>query len=276
MTSPDTGAGGPTAAAPPAVPPAVQVTDLSVDLGGRPVLRGLGLQIRPGEVVAVLGANGSGKSTLVRTVVGLLPAARGEVRLFGTPVPRFRQWHRLGYVPQRMTAAGGVPATVHEVVSSGLLSKRRLFRPLSKADRTAIDDALEVVGMSDRRKDGVAQLSGGQQQRVLIARALASDPELLILDEPTAGVDVASQAVFTDTVRERVARGTTVIMVSHDLGPMDALIDRSIVLRRGRIVYDGPPHGSEPDAHVPAHGHHPGHQHGHDHESGPDRPGWFS
>lgn len=251
-----------------AAAPVVQVSDLSVDLGGRPVLRGLDLRIRPGEVVAVLGANGSGKSTLVRTVVGLLPPARGDVRLFGTPVPRFRQWHRLGYVPQRMTAAGGVPATVREVVSSGLLSKRRLFRPLTRADHAAIDEALEVVGMSDRRKDGVAHLSGGQQQRVLIARALASDPELLILDEPTAGVDVASQAVFSDTVRERVARGTTVVMVSHDLGPMDTLIDRSIVLRRGRIVYDGPPHASEPGAHTRSHGHH--------HGSGPDRPGWFS
>jgi zinc transport system ATP-binding protein len=242
---------------------AVQVTDLSVDLGGRPVLRGIDLEIRPGEVVAVLGTNGSGKSTLIRAAVGLLPAARGEVALFGTPVPRFKQWHRIGYVPQRITAAGGVPATVQEVVSSGRLSRRRLFRPLTAADRTAIDHALDVVGMADRRKDGVAELSGGQQQRVLIARALAADPELLILDEPTAGVDLTSQSVFTEAIRERVAQGTTVVMVSHDLGPMDALIDRSVVLRRGRVVYDGPPHTSQTNAHV------------HPHGSGPDQPGWL-
>ncbi|GAB3928833.1 metal ABC transporter ATP-binding protein [Kribbella albertanoniae] len=229
---------------------AVQVTDLSVDLGGRLVLRGVDLQIRQGEVVAVLGANGSGKSTLIKTVVGLLPAARGEVRLFGTPVPRFRAWKRVGYVPQRITAAGGVPATVYEVVSSGLLSSRRLFAPLGAARKAAIEDALRVVDMADRRKDAVAELSGGQQQRVLIARALVSDPELLILDEPTAGVDLASQQIFADAIRERVARGTTVVMVSHDLGPMDALIDRSIILRRGRIVYDGPPHASQTSAHV--------------------------
>ncbi len=104
--------------------------------------------------------------------------------------------------------------------------------------------------MADQRKDAVAELSGGQQQRVLIARALVSDPELLILDEPTAGVDLASQQIFADAIRERVARGTTVVMVSHDLGPMDALIDRSVVLRRGRIVYDGPPHASQTHAHV--------------------------
>ncbi|GAA0953373.1 metal ABC transporter ATP-binding protein [Kribbella koreensis] len=249
---------------PPSTSDAVQVADLSVDLGGRLVLRGIDLRIRAGEVVAVLGTNGSGKSTLIKTVVGLLPAARGEVRLFGTPVPRFRHWNRIGYVPQRITAAGGVPATVAEVVSSGLLSKRRLFRPLKAADRAAIDEALEIVDMADRRKDGVAELSGGQQQRVLIARALVSDPDLLILDEPTAGVDLASQAIFADAIRERVARGTTVVMVSHDLGPMDALIDRSIVLRRGRIVYDGPPHASQTHAHV------------HPHGSIDDEPGWLS
>ncbi|QNE21741.1 metal ABC transporter ATP-binding protein [Kribbella qitaiheensis] len=243
--------------------PAVQVTDLSVDLGGRLVLRGVDLQIRQGEVVAVLGTNGSGKSTLIRTVVGLLPAVRGEVKLFGQAVPRFRQWHRVGYVPQRITAAGGVPATVQEVVSSGLLSKRRLFRPLKAADRDAVEQALELVDMADRRKDGVAELSGGQQQRVLIARALVSDPDLLILDEPTAGVDLASQGIFADAIRERVAGGTTVVMVSHDLGPMDALIDRSVVLRRGRIVYDGPPHASQTHAHVHPH-------------SAEDEPGWLS
>ncbi|MEU0089123.1 metal ABC transporter ATP-binding protein [Kribbella sp. NPDC006257] len=242
---------------------AVQVTDLSVDLGGRLVLRGVDLRIRQGEVVAVLGTNGSGKSTLIRTVVGLLPAARGEVQLFGTPVPRFRQWQRVGYVPQRITAAGGVPATVYEVVSSGLLSRRRLFRPLKAADRTAVEHALELVDMVDRRKDAVAELSGGQQQRVLIARALVSDPDLLILDEPTAGVDLASQAIFADAIRERVAGGSTVVMVSHDLGPMDALIDRSVVLRRGRIVYDGPPHASQTHAHVHPH-------------SADDEPGWLS
>jgi zinc transport system ATP-binding protein len=243
--------------------PAVQVTDLSVDLGGRLVLRGVDLQIRPGEVVAVLGTNGSGKSTLIRTIVGLLPAVRGEVRLFGTAVPRFRQWQRIGYVPQRITAAGGVPATVLEVVSSGLLSKRRLFRPLKAEDRAAVEHALELVDMADLRKNGVAELSGGQQQRVLIARALVSDPDLLILDEPTAGVDLASQAIFADAIRDRVAGGSTVVMVSHDLGPMDALIDRSVVLRRGRIVYDGAPHASQTQAHVHPH-------------SAEDEPGWLS
>jgi zinc transport system ATP-binding protein len=222
------------------------------------------MEVRAGEVVAVLGTNGSGKSTLIRTIVGLLPPARGEVRLFGTPVPRFRQWYRVGYVPQRITAAGGVPATVQEVVASGRLARRRLFRPLTTADRAAIAHGLETVGLADRRRDAVAELSGGQQQRVLIARALAGEPELLILDEATAGVDVASQAVFAETVRTLVGRGTTVVLVSHDLGPMDALIDRCVVLRNGRVAYDGSPHAAQSHAHV--HPHAPGDGEG---------PGWL-
>ena len=245
-------------------PPAVEVRDLAVDLGGRAVLRGVGLAVRQGEVIAVLGTNGSGKSTLIRTIVGLLPLGSGEVRLFGTPVQRFHQWRRIGYVPQRITAAGGVPATVQEVVTSGRLARRRLFRPLGAADKAAILHSLDVVGLSDRRRDAVAELSGGQQQRVLIARALAGEPDLLILDEPTAGVDQASQAVFSDAVHELVARGTTVILVSHDLGPMDALVDRCVVLRNGRIAYDGPSHTPDTHSHV--------HPHGPDHD---DRPGWL-
>jgi zinc transport system ATP-binding protein len=248
---------------PSTTPQAVQVTDLSVDLGGRLVLRGVDLTIRRGEVVAVLGTNGSGKSTLVRTIVGLLPPARGQVALFGTPLSRFKQWRRIGYVPQRITAAGGVPATVAEVVSSGRLSRRTLFRPLTKADRVAVDQALTVVGLADKKRDAVDELSGGQQQRVLIARALAAEPELLILDEPTAGVDRASQTVFTTAVRELVSHGTTVLLVSHDLGPMDELIDRAVVLRRGRVVYDGPPQATHTHAHV------------HPHGQGPDEPGWL-
>ncbi|HEY3005560.1 MAG TPA: metal ABC transporter ATP-binding protein [Kribbellaceae bacterium] len=233
---------------------AVQAADLSVDLGGRLVLRGVDLTVRPGEVVAVLGTNGSGKSTLIRTLVGLLPVTRGEVRLFGTPVSRFRQWRRVGYVPQRITAAGGVPATVQEVVTSGRLARRRLLRPLTAADRSAVAGSLEAVGLSDRRRDAVAELSGGQQQRVLIARALAGEPDLLILDEPTAGVDLKSQAIFATAVRTLVERGTTVLLVSHDLGPMDTLIDRAVVLRAGRVAYDGPPNATQTHAHVHPHG----------------------
>ena len=140
-----------------------------------------------------MGANGSGKSTLVRALTGLLPLTAGSLELFGTPFDEFADWRRVGFVPQRVGAGSGVPASVWEVVASGRLTHRRLLRPLSKADRRAIDEALAVVGLADRARDGVSQLSGGQQQRTLIARALAGEPELFFLDEPTAGVDLPNQ-----------------------------------------------------------------------------------
>ncbi|MFC4493195.1 metal ABC transporter ATP-binding protein [Streptomyces ovatisporus] len=203
-------------------------------LGARTVLRGIDLTVDSGEVVALLGANGSGKSTAIRTVIGQVPLSGGELELFGTPFARFRDWRRVGYVPQRSTAAAGVPATVREVVSSGRLSHARL-RPLGRSDRAAVTQALELVGMSDRARDSVNALSGGQHQRVLIARALAGCPDLLIMDEPLAGMDLTSQDVLAEALREQVAGGTSVLLVLHELGPFAPLIDRAAVLRDGVV-----------------------------------------
>ncbi|MFE5209813.1 metal ABC transporter ATP-binding protein [Streptomyces sp. NPDC056600] len=239
--------------------PVISLRTVRAELGAKPVLRGIDLTVRRGEVVALLGANGSGKSTTVRAVIGQVPVVSGEIELFGVPRRRFRQWSRVGYVPQRTTAAGGVPATVTEVVASGRLSRAR-FGLLRKADREAVRHALELVGLADRAKDPVDALSGGQHQRVLIARALASEPELLIMDEPMAGVDLASQEVLADTLREQVARGVTVLLVLHELGPLEPLIDRAVVLRDGCVLHDGPP--------PKALGQHalPGHDHVHPHD----------
>jgi zinc transport system ATP-binding protein len=234
----------------------ISVRDAAVELGGRPVLRGIDLTVESGEVVALLGANGSGKSTLVRTVLGLNPLARGEVSLFGTPLGQFGEWHRVGFVPQRATAASGVPATVREVVAAGRLSRRRPLVPLRRADKIAIADALKAVGLTDRARDSVATLSGGQQQRALIARALAAEPDLLVLDEPTAGVDLVSQEAFARTLRDLVGRGVTILLVAHELGPLADLIGRAVVMRDGRIAYDGRPLASF--AEVGHDHHHPG------------------
>lgn len=234
--------------------PVIHVRDVSVELGGRPVLRGIDLTVRAGEVVTVLGANGSGKSTLVRAVLGLVPTARGDISLFGTPRAAFRDWRRVGFVPQRATAGAGVPATVTEVVAAGRLSRRRPFLPLTRGDRAAVRAAIDAVGLTDKAGDGVATLSGGQQQRALIARALAGEPDLLVLDEPTAGVDLESQQAFADAVGGLVARGATVILVAHELGPMADLVDRAVVMWDGRVAYDGPPLASFTEA--DAHGHH--------------------
>ena len=242
--------------------PVVSARDVAVALGGRPVLRGITLDVHEGDFVALMGANGSGKSTLVRAMTGLRPLAAGSVALFGTDLASYRDWHRLGFVPQRSSAASGVPASVWEVVSSGRLTRRRWLRPLGRTDRAAVRAALEVVGMADRARDGVTNLSGGQQQRVLIARALAGEPELLFLDEPTAGVDLPNQEALAGALGALKTQGSTVVLVAHELGPLAPLVDRAVVMRDGRVAYNGPPLSDETV-------HHPlfleSHSHHHDH-----------
>jgi zinc transport system ATP-binding protein len=224
----------------PGTRPALQVTDAVVSYGaGRPALRRAYLNVAAGETVAVLGANGSGKSTLIRTALGLVPLVSGSVTLFGTPLRQFRDWKKIGYVPQRIGASGGVPATVREVVAAGRLARRGLFRPASAVDRGAVDAAIAAVGLTGKAGVPVATLSGGQQQRTLIARALAGEPELLVLDEPTVGVDVASQQNFADALRRFRHDGGTVVVVTHELGLLEPLIDRAVVLHHGEVMHDG-------------------------------------
>ncbi len=255
----------------------VQLTGGTVAIAGRPVLRGVDLTVASGEFVALMGANGSGKTTLVRTLTGLLPLTAGELSLFGTPFDQYDAWSRIGFVPQRASAASGVPTSVWEVVASGRLTRRRLLRPLGRADRAAVDHALDVVGLADRRHDGVTTLSGGQQQRVLIARALAGEPELLVLDEPTAGVDLPSQQALADALGRLKADGATVVLVAHELGPLAPLVDRAVVMRDGRVTYDGSPLADH-EVHDPSYGeshshhHHPAAPGRHDHTPHLDSP----
>ena len=215
--------------------PALATEDLVVDLGGTAVLRGVTAAVRPGEAVALLGGNGSGKSTLVRAALGLVPHRSGEVWLFGDPPARFRAWHRIGYVPQRSTA-GLAGAKVREVVASGRLARRRPFWPGSGEDRRAVGGALDAVGLAERADAELGQLSGGQQQRVMIARALASSPDLLVLDEPTAGVDLEHQEVLAELLTRRLAEGNALLVVLHEAGPLAPLIDRVVRLRDGLVV----------------------------------------
>jgi zinc transport system ATP-binding protein len=180
----------------------------------------------------------------------------GEVDLLGSPVGGLRERGRVGYVPQRHTVSGAVPATVREVVSVGRLARRGLFRRLGAADRAAVGDAVAAVGLADRMEEPVASLSGGQQRRVLVARALAAQPELLIMDEPTAGVDAPSQHALAGVLGRLSAAGTTLIVVTHESGPLAGVLTRAVVVDQGRVSYDGPLAGAEPGQ-------------GHDHHCGP-------
>ncbi|WP_343950904.1 metal ABC transporter ATP-binding protein [Nonomuraea longicatena] len=210
------------------------MTGAQVVLDGRAVLRGTDLAVTPGEVVAVTGANGSGKSTLVRALLGLVPLTAGQTLLYGSPPARFRQWHRVGYVPQRLAVGGGVPATVSEIVTSGRVARQRRLRRTSAADREAVARALRAVDLFDRAGDPVQSLSGGQQQRVLIARALAGEPDVFVMDEPMAGVDAESQRLLAGTLAALAEEGRTVVLVLHESGPLAPVLTRRVVVRDGR------------------------------------------
>ncbi len=194
-----------------------------------------------GEFAALVGPNGSGKSTLIRLLLGLLRPDAGSVELLGDDPRALTERGRLGYVPQRGVLAPDVPVTVTEVVATGRLARRAWWRPARAADHDAIRHAIESVGLGELARRPVTELSGGQQQRVLIARALASDPELLVLDEPIAGVDAESQRLFRDSLVHLVAEhGATVLLVSHELGAVADDLDRVLVMKR-TIVFDGSP-----------------------------------
>lgn len=227
--------------APATVPPVIRLHRASFGYQGRPVVSDVDLEVPPGEVLAVLGPNGSGKTTLVKGLLGLSEHLSGEASVLGTPLARLRDRTRIGYVPQRHTLVGGVRATVGEVVGTGLLATRPWWRPARRADRTAVQEALEAVGLGDRARFDIETLSGGQQRRVLIARALVVRPEVLVMDEPTAGVDRASQAVLAGVLQRLGETGTTMLVVTHELSALRGVVDRILEVDLGRLAFDGPP-----------------------------------
>ncbi|SNR83333.1 metal ABC transporter ATP-binding protein [Blastococcus mobilis] len=227
---------------------ALRLRDASIGYGDVAIVQGVDLTVAHGEAVAVLGSNGSGKTTLARGLLGLAAVLGGEVQVLGAPVGRLRERGRIGYVPQRHTVSGAVPATVREVVGVGRLARHGLLGRLRPADRAAVADAVTAVGLADRIGDPVASLSGGQQRRVLVARALAAEPELLVMDEPTAGVDAASQEALAAVLADVSTAGTTLVVVTHEIGPLSGVLSRAVVVDHGRIRYDGPLAGAQPTA----------------------------
>jgi len=217
---------------------------VSIRYGSELILDSVTLKIHRGDFLALLGPNGSGKSTLIRIMLGLQRPDSGTVRIMGRDIADFGAWERVGYVPQKITDLDPLfPASVREVVAMGILPHRNWPRFLRTGDESVIDEALDLLEMRRYKNRRVWALSGGQQQRVFIARALASQPEVLVLDEPTAGVDGATQERFYDML-ERInrERGVTMVLVTHDIGVVTKHVNKVACLNQ-RLVF----HGSHED-----------------------------
>ncbi|PLR76978.1 zinc ABC transporter ATP-binding protein [Bacillus sp. V3-13] len=198
----------------------VKIDNVSYRYEKELVLEDINLQILKGSFLGIVGPNGSGKSTLLKLILGLLKPQKGEIFLFEKEISRFKDWQKIGFVSQKSNSFNtGFPATVFEVVASGLTKKIGMFRFMDKEDKLKVFQAVKSVGLEKFIKKNIGELSGGQQQRVFIARALVSDPELLILDEPTVGVDAQHVQAFYQMLGGLNKKlGITLLLVTHDIG----------------------------------------------------------
>ncbi|SFF97476.1 metal ABC transporter ATP-binding protein [Pontibacter chinhatensis] len=217
--------------------PVVEVHDLTVSYDRKPVLWGIDLTLPAGSLVGVIGPNGAGKSTLIKAMMDLLPAGSGYVRIFDKPIAEVR--NRISYVPQRESVDWDFPASVFDVVLMGSYGKLGLFKRPRQADKDAAMDALQKVGMQSFANRQISQLSGGQQQRVFLARALAQNADIYFMDEPFAGVDIATETAIIELLRTMREQGKTVIVVHHDLQSATEYFDW-VVLLNMRLVASGP------------------------------------
>ena len=221
----------------PAVSP-FEASGLTVAWGGRPVLWNIDLRLPARGMSAVVGPNGAGKSTLFKAALGLAPALTGQVRLLGEPVARVRR--RIAYMPQRNSVDWDFPVCARDVAAMGLYGRVGWFRRLRRRDLEAADAALDRVGLADYRTRQIGRLSGGQQQRVFLARALAQEADLLLLDEPFSGIDAASEAAILDVLAELEREGRHIVCIHHDLSTVAAYFDHATVLN-AVVVASGPP-----------------------------------
>jgi zinc transport system ATP-binding protein len=222
---------------------------------GQRVLENIELRIGEGEFVAVAGPNGGGKTTLVRLALGLERPSAGRALLYGEPAHRFSRRRTLGYLAQRTELGGDAPTTVRELVSAGRLAGGGLIGPLRRRDRELVAESIARVALTEVGDAPLRTLSGGMQQRAFIAKALAGEPSLLVLDEPTTGVDAESQeslAALLDRLHSEL--GVTILYVSHEFGAVERFVERLVLVRR-TIVFDGPPSALPGVWHDPSHVH---------------------
>lgn len=222
----------------------IAVENLSFSYDGKTdVIEEVSFSVRPGDYLGLIGPNGGGKTTLLKLMLGLLSPGGGTVELLGKNIRKFREWYRIGYVSQRATEFDSLfPATVEEVVVMGRYARRGLFRGTTGEDLAKANEALTQVGMQDYRNRRISDLSGGQKQRVFLARALASAPEVIVLDEPTTGVDQEAEDQFFELLAKlNKERGMTLVLVSHDLERVAEEASCVAVIDR-QLRYYGDPH----------------------------------
>lgn len=218
-------------------PPPIEIHDLTVSYDKKPVLWNIDVALPEGQIIGIIGPNGAGKSTLIKAVMGLLPVDSGWVRIYGEPLARQRQ--AVGYVPQRESVDWDFPVTVRDVVLMGTYGRLGLFRRPGRAEKVFCDQCLERVGLSALRDRQIANLSGGQRQRVFLARALAQDARIYLLDEPFVGVDAATEGAIIELLRSMKQQGRTLLVVHHDLQTAPEYFD-SILMLNMRLVAFGP------------------------------------
>jgi zinc transport system ATP-binding protein len=218
----------------------IKVKNLSFSYDGLLALQDINLSIYAGDFLAIIGPNGSGKTTLLKLIVGLLKPQKGEVFLFGQPLEEFRDWHKIGYIQQKATYFDPfIPISVKEVIAASLYSNQKYFIGNKKEAEEKIAQVLKLVGLDDIGHKKITSLSGGQQQRILIARALVNEPEVLLLDEPTTGVDYLTQENFYDLLGQlNKDRLLTIILITHDYGIVNKHVNRVACLNQ-RLVYHG-------------------------------------
>ena len=218
------------------VPP-LEIHDLTVSYDRKPVLYGIDVTVEPGALVGVVGPNGAGKSTLIKTIMGIVPSSGGWVKVFGQPFDKAVT--RVGYVPQRESVDWDFPVSVMDVVLMGRYGHAGLLRRVGKRDREIARDCLEKVNMTPFASRQIGNLSGGQQQRVFLARALAQESDLYLMDEPFAGVDAATETAIVELLRELKERGKTLLIVHHDLATAREYFNKLLLLNMRLVAYGG-------------------------------------
>lgn len=215
--------------------PALETHDLTVTYHKRPVLYGVDVAVPEGSLVGIVGPNGAGKSTLIKSIMGVVPSSGGWVKIFGKSLKE--NLHRVGYVPQRESVDWDFPVTVMDVALMGTYGRLGLFRRPGKEEKLRASEALDKVGMLPYSNRQIGNLSGGQQQRVFLARALAQDSDLYLMDEPFVGVDAATEAAIVSLLHEMRERGKTVLVVHHDLQTAAEYFDRILLLNMRLVAF---------------------------------------